>query len=304
VCTVEVPEFVCGKLQEQKGEVPRKQNGGEVSEHSASLGQVHNKSSESPVWKEVLQVGSVQNNVSFCIDSGSDVCVISEQVSQKLSPRPNFKSTKTRIRSANNAELEVVSCFNAPLHYRKQTENTRVYVVRGLQENLLSRHVASKMGILTFHGSSSPGSKTMNFTTPRASPSGVKAARRVCEVTKDVKCRISKPSSPSISQPAGKLKPVPVSNNSSNVSEDHIRLVNMINVKKPHGFIKRDYCFRHSVWKKPSSVRPSVISMEPRHNFNQRRIINARISLLRQQSASTVHQRNFVNEQVHNCCGT
>jgi hypothetical protein len=301
VCTVEVPESVSGKLQGQGSVVPRKENGGEASERSASLGQVHNQSSESPVWKEVLQVGSVHNNVLFCIDSGSDVCVISEQESQKLSPRPNFKSTKTRIRAANNAELEVVSCFNAPLRYRKQTKNTNVYVVRGLRENLLSRHVASKMGILTFHGSSSPGSKTMNFTTPRASPSGVKVSRRVCEVTEDVKCRISKPSSPSVSQPAGKFKSVPVSNKNSNFSEDHIRLVNMINVKKPHGFIKRHCFYRHSVWKKPSSVRPSVISIEPRHYFNKRRIINARISLLRQQSASTVHQSNFVTNQDHKC---
>jgi hypothetical protein len=300
VCTVEVPESIRGKLQVQGSDVPRKQNGSEASERSASVGQVHNQSSESPVWKEVLQVGSVQNNVSFCIDSGSDVCVISEQESQKLSPRPNFKSTKTRIRAANNAELDVVSCFNAPLHYRKQTENTRVYVVRGLRENLLSRHVASKMGILTFHGYSSPGSKTMNFSTPRASPSGVKAARRVCEVAEDVKCRISKPSSPSINQPTGKIKSVPVSKKNSNFSEDHIHLVNMINVKKPHGFTKRDSYYRHSVWKKPFSARPSVISMEPR-TFNQRRIVNARISLLRQQNASTVHQSNFVSNQDYKC---
>jgi hypothetical protein len=104
-----------------------------------------------PPWRVILQVGSVYNNVTFKIDSGADVCAITQQDAERLQPQPKFVRPTGRLVGPDNGVMSTTRLFRAPIRCGKEEVQTNIYVIPKLRENLLSREVSSKLNILSLN---------------------------------------------------------------------------------------------------------------------------------------------------------
>ncbi|KAF4528565.1 hypothetical protein B566_EDAN014778 [Ephemera danica] len=77
--------------------------------------------------------------VNFKVDSGADVTPISVDDFEQLTPRPLYKSPRSRIVAAGNQCLKTVGVFIAEMKYENVTDHERIFVIKGLDDNLLSR---------------------------------------------------------------------------------------------------------------------------------------------------------------------
>ena len=86
-------------------------------------------------------------NVPFKIDTGAKVTVITELVAKQLQPKKLLKSWKNLCGPVRKS-LTVLSELTVSLTYKGTRSIQNVYVVEGLQENLLGLSAIQALGIL------------------------------------------------------------------------------------------------------------------------------------------------------------
>ncbi|KAF4523730.1 hypothetical protein B566_EDAN013847, partial [Ephemera danica] len=101
-------------------------------------------------WRAKVQVGRYL--VNFKADSGADVSAISLEDFGLLSPPPLCKPSHARLIGAGNQPLETVTVFVAEMKYQQVTHKERIFVVRGLEDNLLSRTACDALFVVEFKG--------------------------------------------------------------------------------------------------------------------------------------------------------
>lgn len=50
-----------------------------------------------PPWRVAVLVGSIHNRLTFKIDSGADVCAITQDDAERLQPKPKFVEPKCKV---------------------------------------------------------------------------------------------------------------------------------------------------------------------------------------------------------------
>ena len=103
----------------------------------------------SPAWKVDLDLNDVKGHpVTFKLDSGADVSVMSDSNYKQLRPRPSLKTVKANLNSPGGP-LNCRGQFIAKATVKGTVYHFRVIVVENDVENLLSRGVASRMNLMT-----------------------------------------------------------------------------------------------------------------------------------------------------------
>jgi hypothetical protein len=108
-----------------------------------------------------VQVGPPENQLDFKLDSGFDVTAISEEVLHSLQPQPKVKTAKRVLLGPCKQSLNVVGDFRARLAHSDSGDviADNVYIVRKLQDNILSRKTSKAMNLIKYQGSRKPLSK-------------------------------------------------------------------------------------------------------------------------------------------------
>ncbi|XP_060064740.1 uncharacterized protein K02A2.6-like [Ylistrum balloti] len=116
-----------------------------VQEHSDEffLGAVSTGSSEA--WKVILPVCGA--SVTFKIDTGADISIISERTFNRFKERPVLRKVDTVLQSPGGT-LGCVGRFTHVVRYKCVDCTLEFYVVKDQQNNLLSRDAAMKMGLV------------------------------------------------------------------------------------------------------------------------------------------------------------
>lgn len=97
-------------------------------------------------WVVNLKMGG--SPVTFKIDTGADVTVMSERVWQQMAEPPPLSETKTQLTSPGG-ELQSVGEFLATTEVKGVEHTVRVIVIKGaLASNLLGRDAAIQMGLV------------------------------------------------------------------------------------------------------------------------------------------------------------
>jgi hypothetical protein len=105
----------------------------------AIVGALVEQSTGDSAWRANIEVGGPANIINFKLDSGSDVTAITMEEGEKLQPQPKFKAAQRDLRGPDRAKLQVLHVFKARLAIKEHETPELVYVVDGLQVNLLSR---------------------------------------------------------------------------------------------------------------------------------------------------------------------
>jgi hypothetical protein len=108
------------------------------------LGSVDEKDSEPP-WRETFTI--LNGEVSFKMDTGADVSVISQSVYNSLSPKPKLTASKV-VLQAPGGRVEHIGQFVVHVHRNKKVVRFRLFVVKGKTDCLLSRDAAVRLGLV------------------------------------------------------------------------------------------------------------------------------------------------------------
>ena len=109
-------------------------------------GSIVNIDDSSPAWYVNLEI--VKNStVKFKVDSGADVTILSLTAYQKLQPKPSLGPSKSVINSPGGG-LSIVGEFITNTKYEDKDYCFKIIVVNQKTENLLSRGVSEKMGLI------------------------------------------------------------------------------------------------------------------------------------------------------------
>ena len=108
-------------------------------------GSVVNVEDDKPAWYVTLDVEG--NPVKFKVDSGADVTVVSEAAYKRLQPEPRLSPNRSLLNSPGGS-LSVVGEFVTCTQHREADYSFKVLVVKERTENLLSREVSVKMGLI------------------------------------------------------------------------------------------------------------------------------------------------------------
>ena len=100
-------------------------------------------------WTIAAQVG--QNSVSFKVDSGADVNVLSLQQYKQLIRRPALQPASRRLSSVGGV-LQVVGVFSETVRYKKVSLEDELFYVLDTSQNLLSRSAGERLGVTEFTG--------------------------------------------------------------------------------------------------------------------------------------------------------
>ncbi|KAF4528568.1 hypothetical protein B566_EDAN014781 [Ephemera danica] len=97
---------------------------------------------------------SAQNQKKICrmVDSGADVSAISHSDFEKLSPPPPCRPSKARLVGAANQPLETIGVFGAEMKYHNFTHKEKIFITKGLDDNLLSRSACDALFVVEFKG--------------------------------------------------------------------------------------------------------------------------------------------------------
>jgi transposase InsO family protein len=109
------------------------------------FGSVHDDGEDEKPWRVSLDVAG--RNVSFKIDTGADVSVISESQWKSLCPKPKLSPTKAKLLSPGGP-IQSLGQFIAKTQWKKNEISFRVFVLKGSTDNLLSRGAALKLGLV------------------------------------------------------------------------------------------------------------------------------------------------------------
>ena len=139
----------------------------------------------SPAWKVDLDLNDVKGHpVTFKLDSGADVSVMSDSNYKELRPRPSLKTVKANLNSPGGP-LNCRGQFIAKARMKGTVYHYGVIVVENDVENLLSRGVASRMNLMTKLDAITDGVGCLKTEPVKiilkkdAQPSAVTVARRV-----------------------------------------------------------------------------------------------------------------------------
>jgi ribosomal protein L44E len=86
-------------------------------------------------WKAPVKLGETE--MYFKIDTGAEVTAISEQTYRKLQNSPPLKKPDKRLLGPSRNPLKVIGQIETELNYKNKTIKHHVYIVRGLNTNLL-----------------------------------------------------------------------------------------------------------------------------------------------------------------------
>lgn len=118
----------------------------EVQDESYFLGAVTagSNSSDAP-WQVKLHL--CDSNVTFKIDSGADVCVMTDSAYKSLKNRPVLQPCYVNLTSVGT-ELQCLGTFSTEIQRKDVRYKVRMYVVAGAKNNLLSRSTSQAMGLI------------------------------------------------------------------------------------------------------------------------------------------------------------
>ena len=100
-------------------------------------------------WTVSVEVG--QNQVSFKVDSGADVNVLSLQQYEQMVQKPDLLPTSRQLSSVGGA-LEVLGVFSAAIKYKQVSLENEHFYVLDTSQNLLSRSTGERLGVIEFTG--------------------------------------------------------------------------------------------------------------------------------------------------------
>ena len=138
----------------------------------------------------ILSVDVGQNPVTFKVDSGADVNVMSLQQFKQLQPRPVLQPAQQPISSVGGA-LEVVGVFQEFVKHKQVSLDQELFYVVDTSQNLLSRDTSMRLGVIAFTGDVKLSDKLFGATgmmktdpikiklVENAVPSAVHTARNV-----------------------------------------------------------------------------------------------------------------------------
>lgn len=108
------------------------------------------QTNSTPQWRAGIQVGS--QTVDFKADPGADVTAMSLADFQSLNPIPKCKKAKAKLCGPDRTPLDTVNMFYTELKYKQKIIRERVYVVRGLENNLLGRRACVDLELVKWQG--------------------------------------------------------------------------------------------------------------------------------------------------------
>ena len=211
-------------------------------------------------WTVPLKVGGTP--VVFKIDTGADVNVMGAKAYEKLKWKSELKPAAKQLKSPGG-EVKCRGTFSTHTRYKDKCHKMELYVVEGLDRNLLSRSMAVQMGLVRrldeaqeeAHMPASPlptmlGEPVTIHLREDAQPYSVHCARRVAlpllpagkkELERMVKSEIIEP----VTEPSDWCAPiVPVVKHKKlrkkTTAEDEVQVRICIDFKKLNKFIKRE----------------------------------------------------------------
>ena len=117
---------------------------------SAFLGSVQEEpkscQDQVPEWRTKIAVQG--KSISFKIDSGADVSVISNETYQSLKNPPELQCLPTPTLISPGGPVQCLGSFTAETHLKDKTYKFRVFVAKEPTESLLSRGAATSMGLI------------------------------------------------------------------------------------------------------------------------------------------------------------
>ena len=121
--------------------VPHVEEVSNLQEDVHFLGSIDNQDIDDKPWLTNVDING--QSCAFKIDTGADVCVMSEFMYKSLKCPPKLLETEIVLKSYGG-KPEVLGMFEAGDAFRFP-----VYVVKGAGSNLLSRNVSCKLGLIT-----------------------------------------------------------------------------------------------------------------------------------------------------------
>jgi len=98
-----------------------------------------------PPWRETFTI--LNKAVSFKVDTGADVSVISESVFRSLKPRPKLTKSNAVLHTPGG-RVESLGQFIVHVHREEKKISFRLFVLKGKTDNLLSRDAAVRLGLV------------------------------------------------------------------------------------------------------------------------------------------------------------
>ena len=97
-------------------------------------------------WKAKIKVQ--RKEISFKIDTGADVTVLSPETYEKLPSHPNMRPTQKILRGPCKQKLFCKGVFTAKLQTNDREVEEEVYVLQDLEHPLLSKTAAEKLKLI------------------------------------------------------------------------------------------------------------------------------------------------------------
>ena len=86
--------------------------------------------------------------ISFKIDSGADITVISHTAYKKAKPKEISKPTRKTLMGPCKHKLNCVGTFCAQLCHKNNKTTKEIFVVKGLERSLLRRMAAQRLNLI------------------------------------------------------------------------------------------------------------------------------------------------------------
>ena len=159
-------------------------------------GSVVNIEDDKPAWYVTLDVEG--NPVKFKVDSGADVTVVSEAAYKRLQPKPRLNPNKSPLNSPGGS-LSVIGEFVICTQHREADYSFKVLVVKERTENLLSREVSVKMGLIQ-------RIEAVNFSVLKTDPVHIELKEDAEPSSVYVACRVAIPLLPAVEAELKKME--------------------------------------------------------------------------------------------------
>ena len=133
-------------LSQQVGEVVTEDQFSKEPDTSVFLGEISEDSVRANPWRAEILVNG--EPVSFKLDSGADVSVISEKTYDLLSVQGKLLPPDKKLYGPCKVPLFCKGKFTASLTHNLQCCADKIYVVPGLEQSLLGRSACSRLGTI------------------------------------------------------------------------------------------------------------------------------------------------------------
>jgi hypothetical protein len=101
-------------------------------------------------WRANVQLGRCL--VNFKVDSGADVSAISLDDYNTLSSPPKCRPSQAQLVGVAHQPLETVGVFAAEMKYKSVTHKEKIFVIKGLDDHILSRRACDSLEVIEFKG--------------------------------------------------------------------------------------------------------------------------------------------------------